>query len=256
MIIIKKSIFTTRFKECCKEKGYTQQDMADKLNISINGLKYHLRSNNPHFPPLDLIIKMAEIFDVDVGYLIGEISYKRYSMQTISDTTGLYKTVYPYIITQSSDYSWEFCRLICLLSETPYIDDLLEALDDYLNLSTPEIISVNFEHKKSYASTLDASELLRAKVITVFDKILSDTQQYIFPLGGNNISDELAKKLLLMIDENKEKYKNDYEPLYKKVEYRLEEIKKIDARSYISMLKPKQIVHDKNQRLKEIYLKH
>ena len=250
-----KCIFTTRFKACCKKKGYTQQDVADKLNISINGLKHHLRSNNPHFPPLDLIIKMAEIFDVDVGYLIGEIDYERYSMQKISDITGLYKTVYPYITKQSLDYSWEFCRLIDILSETPYIDDLLKAIDDYLNLSTPEVISVNFEHKKSYASTLDASELLKAKVITIFDKILSDTQQYSFPFFDGKISEELAKELLLMIDENKEKYKNDYEPLYKKVEYYLEEINKIDASGYISMYSAKQIVHEKNQKLKEMYLK-
>lgn len=249
---MKKSIFTTRFKECCKEKRFTQQEVADKLNISINGLKHHLRSNNPHFPPLDLIIKMAEIFDVDVGYLIGDIDCKKYSMQKISDITGLYKTVYPYILKQSEDYSWEFCRLFCILSKTPYLDDLLKAIDDYLNLSTPEIISVNFEHKKSYASTLDASELLKAKAITIFDKILSDTQQYSFPFFDGKISDELARKLLIMIDENREKYKNDYEPLYKKVEYCLEEINKIDASGYISMYSAKQIVHNKNQRLKEI----
>lgn len=176
-------------------------------------------------------------------------------MQKISDITGLYKTVLPYIVKKSGDYSWEFCRLFDILSETPYIDDLLKAIDDYLNLSTTEVISVNFEHKKSYASTLDASELLRAKAITIFDKILSDTQQYSFPFFNGKISDELARNLLLMIDENKEKYKNDYVPLYKKVEYYLGEINKIDASGYISMYSAKQIVHDKNQRLKEIYLK-
>ena len=255
MLFINKSIFTTRFKECCKEKGYTQQDIADKLNISINGLKHHLRNKNPNFPPLDLLGEIANILDVDIGYLIGEIDCKRYSMQKISDITGLYKTVLPYIVKKSGDYSWEFCRLFDILSETPYIDDLLKAIDDYLNLSTTEVISVNFEHKKSYASTLDASELLRAKAITIFDKILSDTQQYSFPFFNGKISDELARNLLLMIDENKEKYKNDYEPLYEKVEYYLSEINKIDASGYISMYSAKQIVHDKNQRLKEIYLK-
>lgn len=135
MLFINKSIFTTRFKECCKEKGYTQQDIADKLNISINGLKHHLRNKNPNFPPLDLLGEIANILDVDIGYLIGEIDCKRYSMQKISDITGLYKTVLPYIVKKSGDYSWEFCRLFDILSETPYIDDLLKAIDDYLNLS-------------------------------------------------------------------------------------------------------------------------
>ena len=157
------------------------------------------------FPPLDLLGEIANILDVDIGYLIGEIDCKRSSMQKISDITGLYKTVLPYIVKKSGDYSWEFCRLFDILSETPYIDDLLKAIDDYLNLSTTEVISVNFEHKKSYASTLDASELVRAKAITIFDKILSDTQQYSFPFFNGKISDELARNLLLMIDENNEK---------------------------------------------------
>ncbi len=47
-----KSKFITRFKECYKEKGYTQEELAEKLNLSINGLKYYLRTKNDKLPLL------------------------------------------------------------------------------------------------------------------------------------------------------------------------------------------------------------
>ena len=57
------TLFRENFKKCCKEKGYTQQEVADKLGISLDGLKHHLRKNNPYLPSVDLLYKMAKIFD-------------------------------------------------------------------------------------------------------------------------------------------------------------------------------------------------
>ena len=68
------TLFRENFKKCCKEKGYTQQEVADKLGISLDGLKHHLRKSNPYLPSVDLLYKMAKIFDVDISYLIGEIN--------------------------------------------------------------------------------------------------------------------------------------------------------------------------------------
>lgn len=34
------TLFRENFKKCCKEKGYTQQEVADKLGISLDGLKH------------------------------------------------------------------------------------------------------------------------------------------------------------------------------------------------------------------------
>lgn len=83
------TLFRENFKKCCKEKGYTQQEVADKLGISLDGLKHHLRKNNPYLPSVDLLYKMAKIFDVDISYLIGEINSPKCSMQAISEITGI-----------------------------------------------------------------------------------------------------------------------------------------------------------------------
>lgn len=84
-----KSKFITRFKECYKEKGYTQEELAEKLNLSINGLKYYLRTKNDKLPPLDLLKRMAEILEVDTAYLLEEIDCKKISLQTVCDCTYL-----------------------------------------------------------------------------------------------------------------------------------------------------------------------
>ena len=47
------------------------------------------------------------------------------------------------------------------------------------------------------------------------------------PDAPEEIVRELSKQLLLMIDTEKVLYKNNYEPLYKKVAYKMEEINKI-----------------------------
>lgn len=70
-------VFTTRFKECYKKKGYTQEDVAEKLGISLNGLKNYLRTKNDKLPPLDLLKRIAELLDVDTAYLLGEIDCKK-----------------------------------------------------------------------------------------------------------------------------------------------------------------------------------
>lgn len=252
---MKKSIFTTRFKECCKEKGYTQQIVAEKLNISINGLKHHLRSKNPNFPPLDLLIKMAEIFDVDVAYLLGDINCKTCAEQKLFDISGLSKKPISLISKISEDYSWEFCRLVEIFAETAYLDELLDAIDDHCSAFDNNVASIRTEHKTSYYSTINIKEIAKAKIITIINKIIDDLSEFHLSLGPEEIVKNMAKELLIMIDEKKEEKNCDFEKLYKVVEFRLEEITKINSYDYISLCTPKQIVHEKNDMLKAIYFR-
>ena len=87
--MISKGIFITRFKQLCKLNNKTQAEIAEILGISVNGLKHYLRKTNNTFPPVEYLDLMAKEFNVDIGYLIGEINEPRYNMLTISDTTGL-----------------------------------------------------------------------------------------------------------------------------------------------------------------------
>ena len=83
-----KCIFITRFRQLCKLNNKTQAEIAEILGISVNGLKHYLRKTNNTFPPVEYLDLMAKEFNVDIGYLIGEINEPRYNEQLITDLTG------------------------------------------------------------------------------------------------------------------------------------------------------------------------
>lgn len=250
---MEKCIFTTRFKDCCKEKGYTQQDVADKLNISIDGLKHHLRSNNPHFPPLDLIIKMAEIFDVDVGYLLGEIDCKKYSMQKISDITPFDEQTISLITACSIDFSLNFCLFIKSIAKSSNIHALADLFDEYIFLDLNDsTITIERDRGKTYYRYAPAKkEALKIKIQSEFDNILDE----LFTKNLNTDekkSCEMCINLLDMIDN--ELPITDNERLCDKIKYYLKEIESINFTEYILLYSPKQIIN-KRYYLKDKYQK-
>lgn len=61
--------FNDRLRELRKEHNLLQKDIAEKIGVSRDSItKYE---SGDREPTLDNIIKMAEIFDVSIDYLIG-----------------------------------------------------------------------------------------------------------------------------------------------------------------------------------------
>lgn len=83
-----KSIFATRSKEKMKEIKMTQQQLADKIGLTLNGLKRYYR-DEASLPSLDLAKQIANVLEVDVSYLIGEQYLETSKECSIYDLTGL-----------------------------------------------------------------------------------------------------------------------------------------------------------------------
>lgn len=62
-------IFQQRLKEERLVNGFTQRDMAERLNITQPSYIRH--ENGKAEPSLENLVKIAEIFDVSVDYLLG-----------------------------------------------------------------------------------------------------------------------------------------------------------------------------------------
>ncbi|WNX89797.1 helix-turn-helix transcriptional regulator [Emergencia timonensis] len=56
------------FKELRNEKGWTQEQLAEKLNVSGRTISRWETGNN--MPDLDMLIEMADFYDVDIRELI------------------------------------------------------------------------------------------------------------------------------------------------------------------------------------------
>ena len=64
-----------RLSDIRKEKGYSQEEVAKKINISqSNYSKYELGKIEPN---IELLIKLADIFNVSIDYLLGHQLYNK-----------------------------------------------------------------------------------------------------------------------------------------------------------------------------------
>ncbi len=62
-----------KLKEIRKSKHYTQQEIAEKLNCDVT--TYARYENGDRNPPLEILIKLSEIFEVSLDYLVGHQKY-------------------------------------------------------------------------------------------------------------------------------------------------------------------------------------
>lgn len=61
-------MFNKRLREVRMKSGLTQQNMADKLNISLNAYqKYEQAERSPSLPCL---VSIADILDISLDYLL------------------------------------------------------------------------------------------------------------------------------------------------------------------------------------------
>ncbi|MBE6889739.1 MAG: helix-turn-helix transcriptional regulator [Ruminococcaceae bacterium] len=77
--------FSTILKELREKKNYTQEELGAMLNLTKNAISHY--ENNANQPSLDTIIKLADIFDVSIDYLLGRtpnnISYSKLTQKYI-----------------------------------------------------------------------------------------------------------------------------------------------------------------------------
>ena len=69
-----KNILSTRLKECRKEKGLTQIQVATYCDITEKAYQnYELMTREPK---LEILIRIADLFNVSLDYLTGRTDIK------------------------------------------------------------------------------------------------------------------------------------------------------------------------------------
>ena len=85
----KHDVFVQNLKRLIKREGLTNALLAEKLDYSEHAVKRWLKTTEKNFPSLTTLVKISEIFNVDVAYLLGEQECEKISVQRVSDLTGL-----------------------------------------------------------------------------------------------------------------------------------------------------------------------
>ena len=89
MHFFKHDLFIERMKKHIKKNKLTNELLAEKLNYSEHAVKRWMKKTEEHFPNMEKLVELSEIFDVDVAYLLGEQECEKISTQRIVDLTGL-----------------------------------------------------------------------------------------------------------------------------------------------------------------------
>ena len=62
-------MFSKRLKESRVLRGYTQEEIANKLDITLNA--YQKYEQGTRSPSLDTLVKIADFYDVSIDWLLG-----------------------------------------------------------------------------------------------------------------------------------------------------------------------------------------
>jgi transcriptional regulator with XRE-family HTH domain len=74
-------LFSERLKELRESNSMTQIDLAELLNVSRQSVGGY--ENNTTEPPTDIVVKIADIFNVTCDYLLGRTNDK-YNLNLLS----------------------------------------------------------------------------------------------------------------------------------------------------------------------------
>ncbi|GFI49487.1 HTH-type transcriptional regulator ImmR [Lachnospiraceae bacterium] len=61
-------MFSNRLNETRKAKGFTAQNMADQLGLTLRSYQFY--ESGKRSPSLDTLVKIANILDVSIDYLL------------------------------------------------------------------------------------------------------------------------------------------------------------------------------------------
>lgn len=80
----------SRIKQCRKEAHLTQADLLEKCYMSQSSIATLRRwERGEKIPDTDVLGKMCELFDCDMGYLLADYPTKRHETADVSEITGL-----------------------------------------------------------------------------------------------------------------------------------------------------------------------
>lgn len=68
-------MFNIRLREMRVKRGFTQQYMADSINVQVRSYQHYEEGNRS--PSFDLLVKLADILDVSLDYLFGRDEFMK-----------------------------------------------------------------------------------------------------------------------------------------------------------------------------------
>ncbi len=164
------------------EKGWSRKELLPKIYKSIESHKTLTAwESGKRLPDLDSLARMAELFECDVGYLIGDYDERTRDGTDIAKASGLDKAAADKLVAMKDDES-----AILSLNTLFTSDSFLEMLHLLQTLRMEESskraykkfseIGVGRAEKKEIEK-IDNCDLLRYRLQRLLDRIMDDIEQ-------------------------------------------------------------------------------
>ncbi len=138
---VKLRSFGEKLKIIRKQHGLTQEVFAEKMCVSLDTVKNWEQSYN--YPSIDMLIKIAEYFQCDIDYLIGQQKSVKKEFPHISDMIGISEVAAARLIKAKEEGS----PIPAILS------DLIE--DDTFLISLYACASANYGSVSAFVDVVD-----------------------------------------------------------------------------------------------------
>lgn len=145
------SVFQDKLVEIRTAKGYTQEKLTELLGISRDKLSKW--ENGVRFPDLNELLKICDIFDCDLDYLVGRIEQPTHALQDISDITGLSTENIKQLQKWNNNRSYEAFTEEYIRSNIDYLNNILESFPELL-CRIDAVLMANKESSDRYRKTL------------------------------------------------------------------------------------------------------
>lgn len=181
-----------RIKKIRKENKLTQEDFIGKLKISMNRRRLsNIEKGEDMYFPFEFLLKISEVFNCDIGYLLGEYDEKKREVYEICSATGLSEKAL-YKIWKEKDHCcieqfnqiiedkdfWNIVDFFCIYRNTA--KTISEHNAEYSKLYWESVKDKNNEKTQKKCETLETSlelakyeyEMNRFKCKLFFEKIV------------------------------------------------------------------------------------
>lgn len=132
-------IFSERLRQLREEKGLTQQELAEKLNIGRASISnYELGTRTPD---IEVLNKLADFFGVTTDYLIGRSEYKTFEEENMIKAYAKNEIIDMNLKEILLNITNQFLKLYdndILFYATAYIDILEELINFVKNLHSKQ----------------------------------------------------------------------------------------------------------------------
>jgi len=172
-------------RERRKEKKITQEALAEKVGVSAKQISSY--ENGHQYPPMDMLFKLCEVLDCDLGYLLGQEDYKEGTLleTCIINTTGLTSESLGTIIAIKKFMHGRYLpSLNKLLSDKSALFSVLDSLNSLEKLEQ-EKVALDVDLVKKYGEAMvkeakdrypdlpinDDTPKIDTKLLEVMDKL-------------------------------------------------------------------------------------